>query len=55
MLIGFIEFLKNIDINVNISNLLDTEYRYPANEISALDSGLIAEGRVTSFSLTWEF
>ncbi|MBK8186531.1 MAG: TonB-dependent receptor [Cellvibrio sp.] len=46
---------ENIDINVNISNLLDTEYRYPANEISALDSGLIAEGRVTSFSLTWEF
>ncbi len=38
-------------INLNISNLLDEEFRYPANEVSDLDRGLIGVGRVVTLSL----
>ena len=45
------DFHKSISANLNISNLLDEEFRYPANEVSNLERGLIGVGRVVTLSL----
>jgi outer membrane cobalamin receptor len=49
------QFSKTLSANLNVSNLLDADYRYPANEVSNLARGLIAEGRVISASLQVNF
>jgi outer membrane receptor protein involved in Fe transport len=40
---------------LNISNLLDTEIRYPANELTDFDRGLIGPGRVITATIGWAF
>jgi outer membrane receptor protein involved in Fe transport len=40
---------------LNISNLLDTEIRYPANELTDFDRGLIGPGRVITATVGWAF
>lgn len=41
--------------NLNVSNLLDTEIRYPANELANFSRGLIGPGRVFTATIGWEF
>lgn len=41
--------------NLNVSNLLDTEVRYPANELADFARGLIGPGRVITATLGYEF
>lgn len=41
--------------DLNVSNLLDTEIRYPANELTDFDQGLIGPGRVFTATVGWEF
>ena len=41
--------------NVNLSNLLDTEIRYPANELTDFERGLIGPGRIMTATVGWEF
>jgi outer membrane receptor protein involved in Fe transport len=40
---------------LNVSNLLDTEIRYPANELTDFYQGLIGPGRVFTATVGWEF
>ncbi len=40
---------------VNVSNLLDTEIRYPANELADFERGLIGPGRVLTLTLGYAF
>ena len=42
-------------VDLNCSNLLDTEIRYPANELADFERGLIGPGRVFTATLGWEF
>jgi outer membrane receptor protein involved in Fe transport len=41
--------------HLNVSNLLDTEIRYPANELADLARGLIGPGRVVTATVGWKF
>lgn len=41
--------------NLNVSNLLDAEIRYPANELTDFARGLIGPGRVITATVGWEF
>jgi outer membrane receptor protein involved in Fe transport len=41
--------------NLNLSNLLDTEIRYPANELTDFERGLIGPGRIMTATVGWEF
>jgi len=41
--------------NLNVSNLLDEEIRYPANELADFRRGLIAPGRVVMGTVGWTF
>ena len=41
--------------NLNVSNLLDEEIRYPANELTDFRRGLIAPGRVVMGTVGWTF
>jgi len=41
--------------DLNVSNLLDTEIRYPANELTDFYQGLIGPGRVFTATVGWEF
>jgi outer membrane receptor protein involved in Fe transport len=41
--------------NLNVSNLLDTEIRYPARELADFERGLIGPGRVITATVGWEF
>ena len=40
---------------LNLSNLLDGDNRYPANELTALDRGLIGPGRTLTATVGYEF
>ena len=40
---------------LHVSNLLDTEIRYPANELADLERGLIGPGRVITATIGWAF
>ena len=39
----------------NVSNLLDAEIRYPANELTDFERGLIGPGRVITATIGWAF
>lgn len=41
--------------NLNVSNLLDEEIRYPANELADFTRGLIGAGRVITATIGYEF
>ncbi len=41
--------------NLNVSNLLDAEIRYPARELADFERGLIGVGRVITATVGWEF
>ncbi len=41
--------------DLNVSNLLDTESRYPAKELADFERGLIGPGRVITATVGWEF
>ncbi len=41
--------------NLNVSNLLDEEIRYPANELTDFRRGLIAPGRMVMGTVGWTF
>ena len=41
--------------DLNVSNLLGTEIRYPANELTDFARGLIGPGRVITATVGWEF
>jgi outer membrane receptor for ferrienterochelin and colicin len=41
--------------NLNVSNLLDEEIRYPANELTDFRRGLIGPGRVVMGTVGWTF
>ncbi len=41
--------------DLNVSNLLDAEIRYPANELADFYRGLIGPGRVVTATIGWEF
>lgn len=41
--------------NLNVSNLLDEEIRYPANELVDFSHGLIGPGRTITATIGWEF
>jgi len=41
--------------NLNVSNLLNTEIRYPANQLVDFRRGLIGPGRVIMGTVGWEF
>jgi outer membrane receptor protein involved in Fe transport len=40
---------------LHVSNLLDAEIRYPANELADFARGLIGPGRVITLTIGWEF
>jgi hypothetical protein len=40
---------------LHVSNLLDAETRYPANELADLERGLIGPGRVITATVGWAF
>jgi outer membrane receptor protein involved in Fe transport len=40
---------------LQIANLLNTEIRYPANELTDFARGLIGPGRVITATVGWEF
>jgi outer membrane receptor protein involved in Fe transport len=40
---------------LNLSNLLDSDNRYPANELTDLDRGLIGPGRTLTATVGYEF
>jgi outer membrane receptor protein involved in Fe transport len=40
---------------LHVSNLLDAEIRYPANELADLERGLIGPGRVITATVGWAF
>jgi outer membrane receptor protein involved in Fe transport len=44
-----------IYLNLNVSNLFDTEYRYATNEVSTMKQGLIGMGRVITGTLGYKF
>lgn len=41
--------------NLNISNLLDTEIRYPARDLTDFERGMIGPGRIVTVTLGWAF
>lgn len=41
--------------NLRVSNLLDRDIRYPANELTDFERGLIGPGRVITATLGWAF
>jgi outer membrane receptor protein involved in Fe transport len=41
--------------NLNVSNLLDAEIRYPAKDLADFERGLIGPGRVVTVTLGWAF
>jgi len=41
--------------NLNLSNLLDTEIRYPANELTDFERGQIGPRRIMTATFGWEF
>jgi len=46
---------EEFKLQLKINNLLDEEYRYPANELSDLEQGLIGYGRQIYFSVEYSF
>jgi len=46
---------EEFKLQLKINNLLDEEYRYPANEVSDLEQGLIGYGRQIYFSVEYSF
>lgn len=47
--------LNGLRLDLHVSNLLDSEIRYPANELTDFTRGLIGPGRVVTLTLGWEF
>ena len=41
--------------DLNVSNLLDAEIRYPAKEFVDFERGLIGPGRIITATAGWEF
>ena len=48
-------FSDRCSANLNISNLFDEQFRYPKNEVSDLDQGLIGLGRIATVSVAAKF
>ncbi len=41
--------------NLNASNVLDAEIRYPANQLADFSRGLIGPGRIVTATVGWKF
>ncbi len=49
------DFIKDAYLNLNASNLLDTQYCYPAREAIPMEKGLIGMGRIITATLGYKF